>query len=62
MEPAHTLFIDDDAANVAAARALGWQALRFNDAAACGSNAWCATWRGRRLPTNGSSTTKVPAA
>jgi 2-haloacid dehalogenase len=29
LTPAHTLFIDDNAANVAAARAAGWQAERF---------------------------------
>lgn len=29
LEPAHTLFIDDSAANVAAARECGWQAVQF---------------------------------
>lgn len=33
--PTRTLFIDDNAANIEAARALGWQALHFTDAAAC---------------------------
>lgn len=33
--PARTLLIDDNAANIEAARALGWQALHFTDAAAC---------------------------
>lgn len=32
--PATMLFIDDNAANVAAARACGWHALQFTDAAA----------------------------
>jgi putative hydrolase of the HAD superfamily len=33
IEPAQSLFIDDHPANVAAAQALGWQALQFHDAA-----------------------------
>lgn len=33
--PADTLFIDDVAHNVAAARAAGWRALQFVDAAQC---------------------------
>lgn len=33
--PADLLFIDDVARNVEAARALGWQALQFRDAADC---------------------------
>lgn len=32
LEPAHTLFIDDAAHNVEAARAAGWRAIRFVDA------------------------------
>jgi 2-haloacid dehalogenase len=32
LEPARTLFVDDSAANVAAAQALGLRALRFEDA------------------------------
>jgi putative hydrolase of the HAD superfamily len=35
LEPAHTLFIDDVAHNVQAARAAGWQALQFSDPAQC---------------------------
>lgn len=33
--PAQTVFIDDMAENVAAARAAGWQAIRFVDPAQC---------------------------
>lgn len=33
LEPGATLFIDDSAANVEGARAAGWQAVRFTDAA-----------------------------
>lgn len=35
LQPADTLFIDDHAGNVEAARSRGWQALRFVDAAQC---------------------------
>jgi putative hydrolase of the HAD superfamily len=35
IEPARTLFIDDMAQNVAAARAAGWQAHHFDDPAGC---------------------------
>lgn len=35
LDPARTLFIDDHAGNVQAARQRGWQALRFADAAQC---------------------------
>lgn len=35
--PAELLLIDDNPANVAAARRAGWQALRFEDAAQCES-------------------------
>ncbi len=35
IEPAQTLFIDDMAYNVNAARERGWQALHFADAAGC---------------------------
>jgi putative hydrolase of the HAD superfamily len=35
IEPAKTLFIDDFEANVEGARAAGWQALRFENAAQC---------------------------
>jgi putative hydrolase of the HAD superfamily len=35
IDPARTLFIDDVAHNVTAARAAGWQALQFRDAADC---------------------------
>lgn len=36
LDPAHTLFIDDHAGNVDAARQRGWRALRFVDATQCG--------------------------
>jgi putative hydrolase of the HAD superfamily len=35
IEPTDLLFIDDVEHNVAAARALGWQALHFRGATAC---------------------------
>jgi len=35
IDPAQTVFIDDHAGNVETARALGWQALQFTDAAQC---------------------------
>ena len=35
IDPAQTLFIDDYEANVAAARAAGWQALHFQSPAQC---------------------------
>ena len=35
LDPARTVFIDDHAGNVQAARARGWQALQFTGAAAC---------------------------
>ena len=35
IDPAHTLFIDDHADNIVAARAAGWQALHFRDPAQC---------------------------
>lgn len=35
LEPARTLFIDDAAQNVEAARAAGWQAMRFVDPQQC---------------------------
>jgi putative hydrolase of the HAD superfamily len=35
LDPARTLFIDDVAGNVAAARAAGWRALHFIDPAQC---------------------------
>lgn len=37
IEPAHSLFIDDMAQNVAAARAAGWQAMLFENPADCES-------------------------
>ena len=37
VDPADTLFIDDVLHNVEAARAAGWQALQFTDAAQCES-------------------------
>jgi len=35
LDPAHTIFIDDMAGNVEAARAAGWRALQFIDPAQC---------------------------
>jgi putative hydrolase of the HAD superfamily len=35
LTPADTVFIDDNAHNVATARARGWQAVQFLDAAQC---------------------------
>lgn len=35
LTPAHTIFIDDNAHNIATARARGWQAIQFRDAAQC---------------------------
>nr|WP_315426114.1 HAD family phosphatase [uncultured Albidiferax sp.] len=35
LSPAHTIFIDDNAHNVATAHARGWQAIQFLDAAQC---------------------------
>ncbi len=35
IDPAQTLFLDDNAHNIAAARALGWQAFMFEQAAQC---------------------------
>ncbi|MBK7531406.1 HAD-IA family hydrolase [Piscinibacter sp.] len=37
LDPAHTIFIDDVAHNVAAARAAGWRALQFIDPGQCGA-------------------------
>ncbi len=37
LDPAHTLFIDDVAHNVAAARSAGWQALQFESPAQLGA-------------------------
>ena len=42
--PADTLFIDDHAGNVEAARARGWQAVRFVDAEQCGADVLTAGW------------------
>ena len=44
IEPAHSLFIDDHAANIAAARALGWQALRFVSAEDCAAELRGSGW------------------
>ncbi len=35
LRPAQTLFFDDNAANIAAAQARGWQAVLFDDASRC---------------------------
>lgn len=42
--PVDTLFIDDHAGNVDAARARGWQAVRFVDAAQCGTDLASMGW------------------
>jgi putative hydrolase of the HAD superfamily len=44
LQPAQTLFIDDNAANVEAAQQLGWQALHFDDAARCGDRLASGGW------------------
>jgi putative hydrolase of the HAD superfamily len=44
LDPAHTLFIDDHAGNVQAARRLGWQALQFLNAAQCTHDVQTAGW------------------
>lgn len=44
LDPARTLFIDDHAGNIAAARAQGWQGLRFIDAAQCAGDLQAAGW------------------
>jgi beta-phosphoglucomutase-like phosphatase (HAD superfamily) len=44
LDPARTLFIDDHAGNVQAARRLGWQALQFVDAAQCEQAVQDAGW------------------
>lgn len=44
LDPARTLFIDDHAGNIAAARAQGWQGLRFIDAAQCADDLQAAGW------------------
>ena len=44
LDPAQTLFIDDHAGNVQAARRLGWQALQFLNAAQCTRELQSAGW------------------
>jgi putative hydrolase of the HAD superfamily len=44
LDPAQTVFIDDHAGNVQAARRRGWQALQFADAAQCGRDLRAAGW------------------
>lgn len=44
LDPAQTVFIDDHAGNVQAARRRGWQALPFVDAAQCGRELQAAGW------------------
>lgn len=44
LQPADTVFIDDHAGNVQAARARGWQALQFVDAAHCAADLQAAAW------------------
>jgi putative hydrolase of the HAD superfamily len=44
LDPARTLFIDDHAGNVEAARSRGWQAVRFVDAAQCGVDLRAMGW------------------
>ncbi|HEY6134404.1 MAG TPA: HAD family phosphatase [Rubrivivax sp.] len=50
IEPARTVFIDDHAGNVAAAQALGWQGIRFEDAAQCTQALQAGGWIGSALP------------
>lgn len=42
--PADTVFIDDHAGNVQAARTRGWQAVRFVDAAQCAADLQSLAW------------------
>ena len=44
IDPANTLFIDDHAGNVAAARRRGWQALQFADAGQCSAEMQALGW------------------
>lgn len=44
LHPGETMFIDDHAGNVDAARRLGWQALRFESAAQCGEALRASGW------------------
>ncbi len=44
LDPAHTLFIDDSAHNVATARARGWGAVQFFDAAQCEADLKAQAW------------------
>lgn len=44
LQPARTLFIDDHAGNVEAARSRGWQAVRFVDAAQAGAEIRALGW------------------
>lgn len=44
LEPAHTVFIDDHAGNIEAARARGWQALHYTGAPACEAALQAAGW------------------
>jgi putative hydrolase of the HAD superfamily len=44
LDLAHSLFIDDHAGNIGAARSCGWQALRFDTAAQCETELRGAGW------------------
>jgi putative hydrolase of the HAD superfamily len=44
LQPADTVFIDDHAGNVQAARTRGWQAVQFVDAVQCGADLQAAAW------------------
>ena len=44
LSPAHTVFIDDNAHNVAAARERGWQAIQFSDARQCEAELLASAW------------------
>ena len=44
LDPAHTVFIDDNAHNVVTARARGWQAIQFLDAAQCEQDLAASGW------------------
>jgi putative hydrolase of the HAD superfamily len=49
IEPAASVFLDDTQANVDAAGSLGWNALKFIDAADCEKKLQAAGWIGSRL-------------
>lgn len=44
LTPSHTVFIDDNAHNIATAQARGWQTIRFLDAAQCERDLQASGW------------------